>query len=938
MKRLLTRFVHRIIDFLSFRSSTREIAEILNRKLETKSESSHKEENGKEVASHPGGFYRDLCRRRLSIAESYIQIVYGLESDQYLIRIKALENLVNQSFHAKTVRMPLNTARVQILLMKEAIKSRNNRRHQLELLSDFSLASYGQEQVIRHFCQELGIIEVPETGKSLKDLNMGYDFHVHDSMSEGRKTPSQILLDAFIKGISELTFSHYTIEYPHIVFETYHAAKILGIKVHIGIEFSVGKERERTHYMFVPKYMEEAQEFLDFFTQNEELAFFSEGLKQNAQKRKDTISKVLESFNKNHLPVINSGYLPGSSKFCNDLKWEDLQHIVMDGQASRIHLGQLLYFRLKPVYYKRVLSEKAHFEIAQSQYRQKKLTELELNIIKARYESVRKAYTAMNPQDLMKQYLDFTARIDYNSHFTSENQVFQVLSKAQGHLVYMHPLKFGLHNAIRKVILHHRYITHIQSFNMHDSFQSTPVDMRLLTNFIDVLNNGELENLISFLENLGIDQLSKPQIEEAFQHYHKIPLIPLCGSGSTGRSSVPGMGFIHLKSIPSKSRRHYLKKHYMLPEPISALILNEGKRPSKKRPGGGIVSMGKTKKNIHNYVGDEQEVERISLVPLWQHLHPFIKGIIRIAVSFPVAYYTIGWKYALLWYFITFSRNALVDMVSAQGFSPKGWSFADINVENATQSLFWTGFSVPLLNLVKLQIEIAIAMTTLGEGIVKETIRFFAICLANGSYIATHNKLRNFDAAVIKANFFRSILAWPLATFFSFAGNYMMVPAIVQAKFWSDFVAAMIEGIGKYMRRLKLRKRDLLEILPKLSSENRAERITAMLDILYVATRRSAGDKCLRQIIQREIPFKTRLLAACGNKRCRKEKEEMQNLYKKYTDELSKSFLADGSFIYLVDFIIENFEEKKAYILTEMLATEYPKFREWLARKQKKSI
>ena len=256
----LTLFGKKTIDALSFTSEIRELCEVLNRKLEQSDEG-----YPKTIVSHPGGFSKELSRRRLSIAESYIQVIRKLESDHYEERISALKNLVRQSFHAKTLNLPLNTARVQINLIKEAIKNRNDRRKQLEFLSDFGLASYGEEQVIRKLCKKFYLVEVPETGQPLKDLHMGWDYHVHDNLSEGRKTPSQVLLDAFIKGISEVVLAHYTLRDENIIREAYQAGQILGIKVQIGIEFSVGPKWNRRHFMYLPPYAEEACDMIDLF-------------------------------------------------------------------------------------------------------------------------------------------------------------------------------------------------------------------------------------------------------------------------------------------------------------------------------------------------------------------------------------------------------------------------------------------------------------------------------------------------------------------------------------------------------------------------------------------------------------------------------------------------------------------------------------------------
>ena len=216
-------------------------------------------------------------------------------------------------------------------------------------------------------------------------------------------------------------------------------------------------------------------------------------------------------------------------------------------------------------------------------------------------------------------------------------------------------------------------------------------------------------------------------------------------------------------------------------------------------------------------------------------MNPLIKMILRVAVSFPVACMTIGVGYALVWYGITFFRNMMVDLVSAKGMDPRDWSARDINFENATQSLFWTGFSVPLLTFVKLQVDSFFVLSKLANNLARQVIRFFAICFTNGAYISAHNHLRGFENQIARANFFRSVLAWPPSAAFSFLGDLLFIPSVVQAKFWSDLMAAMIEGTGKSSTQKHLRKRDLSEILPQLYLEDRRKRMVAMLDIsLYL--------------------------------------------------------------------------------------------------------
>jgi hypothetical protein len=924
---LFSGFGKKTIDALSFTSEIRELCEVLNRKLEQSDE-----RFSKTIASHPGGFSKELSRRRLSIAESYIRVIRELESDQYEERISALENLVKQSFHAKTIKLPLNTARVQINLIKEAIKSRNNRRRQLELVSDFGLASYGEEQVIRKLCKKFYLVEVPETGQPLKNLRMGWDYHVHDNLSEGRKTPTQVLLDAFIKGISEVVLAHYTLKDENIIREAYQAGQILGIKVQIGIEFSVGPKWNRRHFMYLPPYSGDVCDVIAFFKKHEgDLAFFIRGLNENGERRKQTVSKMLETFNQEHLPKFNEGYAPGNPQYCPPILWDDLRVIVLDGQASRIHLGELLFSKLKPVFFKRVLFEKAQYELAEYKHQKKELSALEFSIVHSRYEKIRQDYTALSPEGLRQKYIDGSTREDYDSFFRSEEEILPTLLATGGSIVYIHPLEGGLDKAVKTTLQYHPYITHVESFNMQDSFKRNPNDLRVFNAFIGLLNNGKIHDLKSALRDLDVQSFDDRFLEEVLSRYQERPLIPICGSDSTGRDpTIPGMGFISPERIPPKMRRYYEKTHYALPLPVSQLIRKYRDKDSPL-PGTGnstILSMGKTIEEYYNPVGDEEGLEKWGMARTWRYLNPFLKMILRVAVSFPIAYVTIGLGYALVWFGITFFRNILVDLISAKGSDPRDWSMRDVNFENTTQSLFWTGFSVPLLTLVKWKVEAFFVLIQLVNPALQQIIRFFVICFTNGTYIAIHNWLRGFNEKIVKANFFRSVFAWPPATLFSPLGDFLFVPSIVQAKFWSDSMAALIEGIGKSTRQLFLSKRDLLEVLPHLYSDDKKERTIAMLDILHIWSNRRKGKASLKQILD------DRKKIIEGPPTIRNNCEDIPPAPllqgSDYVKAMKELFLADGAFLYLTDFSIREFEGKNAFTINALVSTQYPRFCSWM--------
>ena len=148
---------NRIVNALSFSTEYQKLRRLLNARIDSP-------ESIEEIPpSHPAGFVREMKKRRITIVESYLIIIRYLESEHHGERIHALKLLEEQTLHSKNITMPLNTARVQLALMKEAIKSRDNKRRQLECLHDFTVSSFGQPSVIRAFLDEMGIIELPET-------------------------------------------------------------------------------------------------------------------------------------------------------------------------------------------------------------------------------------------------------------------------------------------------------------------------------------------------------------------------------------------------------------------------------------------------------------------------------------------------------------------------------------------------------------------------------------------------------------------------------------------------------------------------------------------------------------------------------------------------------------------------------------------------------
>jgi hypothetical protein len=739
----LAALYNRCIDALSFGNDYQKLRRLLNARID--SPVSIEEE----PPSHPAGFVREMKKRRISIVESYLVIIRYLESEHHRERIHALRLLGEQTSHAKNLTMPLNTARVQIALMKEAIKNRDNKRRQLECLHDFTVSSYGQPSVIRACLDELGIIEVPETGQRLADMDLGWDLHVHDNSSYGRKTPSQLVIDAFIKGISGIIVAFNQLNTLGNVEEVLAAGAILGVRVEIGAEFCVRTQGNRFHFMYLLPHVGTSEELADFFDRHgDALRPFLDGLNRNQESRIASIHALIDNFNTMHLPTLNSGWEPGSVYALPALDLAAVDEIVPMESLNRMYLGELLYSRWKPVLLRRVLLAKSKVNRARAELARGTISRWDFSNIEARYQALRKTYTELNPENLRAQYFGAPQLSEYPTVFADMAAVCRPLKATGGAIKILHPLEHGLDAAYEVILANSPWIDFVEVYNMYDSINRSVDDTQRFARFVNVLNSGQPALVRPFLEghDLKVEDADLARIVTAIGAR---PLVPVCGSDSTGRSStIPGMGFIFQSRVTGPRRHRFLLKHFALPEFVSRIIAARGAYTAPEAetgPHDDIISMGKSTHFVPNRIGDETDVTPIPLKRAMRYLNPTLRNIFFVGVGFLVAWATIGWQYALVWFGITSLRHVIVDLIARRGAQVKEWSLREIDFRNIARSLFWTGFSVPLLSFVKTEFDLLWPLQ--ASGTLYQFSKFFFIALVNGLYLMTHNTLRGFPRA-----------------------------------------------------------------------------------------------------------------------------------------------------------------------------------------------
>jgi len=371
--------------------------------------------------------------------------------------------------------------------------------------------------------------------------------------------------------------------------------------------------------------------------------------------------------------------------------------------------------------------------------------------------------------------------------------------------------------------------------------------------------------------------------------YTQKPLKARIGSDSTGRSpKIHGMGLVVKDTLPRKVQRQIEKDAQadlrdVIPIAITALrsVLYIPKKESRpfsrlltrladrfeflswlgysRRKGwqvqanatrmavpGNVVTLGGVQKRIDNGLQlTAPHAKRGWSGIRWSYLNSHLKNGLKVLIGFIPAFATfaltkdwwvLAYLGAFIWFGITGLRNILQSVLGGGGLrrSPLlNWNDL-ISWTRITDSLMYTGFSVPLLDyLVKTVIlDRGLGITTTTQPIMLYTF----IALANGIYLSSHNAFRGLSKAAIYGNFFRSILSIPIAiglnagvgALLSMAGVPVVAPilqkwAAVISKAASDIVAGIIEGtadrynnIHLRLRALKSKFRELLDIYAQL--------------------------------------------------------------------------------------------------------------------------
>lgn len=769
---------------------------------------------------HPHGIKELAAPPGLRLAVALLNFLDSLEVGRAHERVSALRSAREEVLNATRGPLRNNTARVLMQIMKELVRTRNDRRRQLELAHDFRMARSGNPRLIRSMLRRYHLLEMPEAWNQI-----AFDDHVHDANTKGRKSPTHLIMDAWIKGIRHLTVVYYNFIEPEAAAELLEAADIMRMTVRIGVSVNARFHNRFVPFIWVPSGLADAGDFLNFLAEKSVKDFMSEGRKVSAY-RAACVLKALQVFNSRHRPGLEQALgiqIPVLAE-------ADFLSFVGSGQVSNLHLAEYIHLHLLPA-----MKE----GLAGLREQCLKATEAE----RRRIEGLVEDMNALDSEALIERYLRPECNPDIPNpnipgdtpdepellRLTPESLMNRIRELHPSFRITLNPS--GLTDAdILELIYDCRgMITHLEIFNLKDYAAGKMVITNEINELQQAINEGNviaLKRIILKIISQRAASSDRPteqviklhgilsDIPGLISYYKQTPLRSRIGSDSTGRSHhLQGMGLAIMETLPQRSQeevRHaaisygelipvvthaYLQETF-IPRKSGSAWVNIIYRLVRSLPGmrlfgqrrhqewikqnhstfvkapGNIATLSAVHEERSNALTLEAVPPQIHRGLSWKYLNSHLKTSLKISFGFIPAFLTfylskdwwvLAYGGALIWFGITGLRNILQSVLGGGGLRRNTllhWKDY-VSWERLADSLMFTGFSVPLLDYFTktLLLEEMLGITTANNPFVLYAV----MALVNGLYLSGHNILRSLQRAAIVGSAFRSVLSIPIA-------------------------------------------------------------------------------------------------------------------------------------------------------------------------------
>lgn len=828
---------------------------------------------------HPLGIKELAESKGLRTAYSIVNLLESMERGEIENRLQALKGLKDDIFSTADGLMPKNTARVLLQIMKELARAKGDYSLQLHLAHDFRMAAFGKPRVIRKLLNHYHLLEMPEEWNQIT-----FDDHVHDANTLGRKSPTHLIMDAWIKGIRRLRVVYYHYIEPRFATELIEAARIMEIDLRIGIELWAKYRDRHISFIWVSRGLPDAETFQCFLAEPHVVQFMEQG-KTVLTFQKKCVLRLLDEFNERYLKTMCRELDIEMKRLCPD----QFLRFVSPGQPSIIHLGEYIHSEAVKAMKHRTKELNQIFSLSDVKEQQK---------IKDLVEKM----DCFSARDIIFTYLCPSQYLDSFDPFAICNELdvpdrlkmnFKELFRDIEHLRHEFRITLNLGNLKSEDVLEILYesdglISRLEMINLKDFIAGKTGHIFMVNELQEAINAGSLLKLKRVVRHiiLNVEQSEyadkKDRLEKLVDILHDIDALKnmyavrslksRIGSDSSGRShQAYGMGFGIIKTLAFRARKEIRKTtrgRLILPVNIKvnqrliSLPLNNmtpglkwlmavlkwfpgvDQRISVKKEWvfesfsmdmekkGNIVTLGGIlTENRNNIELDSPQMRKTTTEKSWKTLNTKLKNCIKVFIGFVPAFlcfaltkdwWLLAYFGAFIWFGITGIRNILQSVLGGGGIrrtSLLKWNDY-ISWDRLTDSLLFTGFSVPLLDYV---VKTVLLDRSLGITTSSNPIMLYSVmAIVNGIYLSSHNAFRGLPKGAITGNFFRSLFSIPVAILFNaMIGGILRisdVPAIdtflqkwaaIISKAASDTVAGVIEGIADRFHNMRLRKRDI---------------------------------------------------------------------------------------------------------------------------------
>ena len=514
---------------------------------------------------HPHGILELTTSHEFRVAYAVINLLGSLEAGQAEDRLHALRALRDEVLHSARTPFRHNTGRVLIQIMKEIVRSRHDEPRQIRLAHDFRKAASGNPRVVRHYLNKHHLLEMPEDWDQLT-----MDHHVHDANTKGRKNPTHLIMDAWVKGIRFLTVVYYNYVEPNAARELLKASEIMGISVRIGIEFRSPFRGKGVNFVWAPRGFSDTEAVLAFLAERPMVNLMQEGRKASKWMERHVLD-TLEHWN-----AVLGPALAAELGIPQDLLSEQafLAFVGM-GQASHLHLAEFIHKSLLPLLLRRVaeLSERLTDPAVDDDER-------------AAAELLIRRMDTLTSEVILETWIKPERNPHLPSPFSVEGRddapdllrlpphalLDWLSSLRSGYRVTLQLADLTPEDVLELLWDCQGMITHLELFNLKEWQEGHLVNLRAINELQRAINEGSALHLKQAIRGM-IRELEASTVEEdaercekfriilrnipALQDPYKVaPLGERIGTDSTSHSSIRhGMGLVVLETLPSRARR-----------------------------------------------------------------------------------------------------------------------------------------------------------------------------------------------------------------------------------------------------------------------------------------------------------------------------------------------------------------------------------------------